>query len=186
MRLVTHGGADIFAADNEGNTVLHLAAKGSRFRVVQALFRVHHGKIVQWLSEQPATRTMNDAVDGLPLSLIRNNSGDLAIHLACKNRKSDVMRFLLESPDGGVTVGLADALDNTPLHVVCQTNDLDFVKRLVQEFGADMNRPNNSGETPLSIACEFERFDLIIKRSCQDSVRCGPEEAQQWTLLLKI
>lgn len=71
----------------------------------------------------------------------------------------DLIRFLLES-GSGVNAPCTDHEDNTPLHVACEIKSRDIVNLLLDEFNADVEARNLTGETPLHIALEKNLGDI--------------------------
>jgi ankyrin repeat protein len=53
------------------------------------------------------------------------------------------------------------AADDTPLMCACESGNLELVETLMQDFGADPNRPNKDGMTALHSAAGFNRPDVV-------------------------
>ena len=66
---------------------------------------------------------------------------------------------------------LTDEYENNDLHAACSVGDIDLVKSLVIELGNDLNKGNNSGDTPLHLACRLRRMDivefLVVEQKCE-------------------
>ncbi|MCP4134848.1 MAG: peptidoglycan DD-metalloendopeptidase family protein [bacterium] len=71
-------------------------------------------------------------------------------HLAAKSGKTEIVRHLIESGDGG-NINALDSRKNTPLHYAILNNYLDLAKLLI-ENGADVNAVNKAGKAPIHLA----------------------------------
>lgn len=84
------------------------------------------------------------------------------LHFAARDGRADLVRLLL---DAGAAVDPVDTFGNTPLWRAVMSaggagTDLDAVRELVAR-GADPRRANESGISPLDVAREAERDDLV-------------------------
>ena len=70
--------------------------------------------------------------------------------------KYDVVKMLVE--DFGCDVNTKNASGMTPLHLSCESPDVDVVKFLV-DHGADPNAENQKGQTPVDIVYDRSEHD---------------------------
>ena len=63
--------------------------------------------------------------------------------------------------DDSVTVNQTDIDGDTQLHRASRTNDVDTIKRLLQEPGININRQNGKGETALYIAAQYGHSNCL-------------------------
>ena len=77
-------------------------------------------------------------------------NGDNAIHVAVKNKKDKLIKFLIDNNcDPNVK---NTKTGNTPLIIAVKNKDIFLVTYLFKECKADPNIANNDGETPISLA----------------------------------
>ncbi|PON26905.1 hypothetical protein TGAM01_v204406 [Trichoderma gamsii] len=91
------------------------------------------------------------------------NSDDTPLHAAVRNRKPDVVGFLL---DNGGNVKSKDKLGNTPLHLATMTGQANIAKRLLDRR-AKISERNNNYNTPLHLAVQngqIETAKLLLVR----------------------
>jgi ankyrin repeat protein len=110
-------GADVKAANKDGNTPLHWAVRYGQLDVVKYL-----------VEEKGAD--VNAA----------NKDGNTPLHWAVRYGKWDIVKYLVE--EKGADVNAANNDGNTPLHWAAEKGKLDVVKLLI-EHGADLLTRNN-------------------------------------------
>jgi ankyrin repeat protein len=82
-----------------------------------------------------------------------------ALHFAARDQNEPIMRLLLER---GAALDPADAFGNTPLwRSVMNTGESLAVPKLLLEHGADPNRKNRSGKSPLDVARDSGQEELV-------------------------
>jgi ankyrin repeat protein len=161
--LVAHR-ADINIADQQGLTPLYLAAGSGDMDIVKFL--------------------LGQGADFLAVS---DEFGTL-LHAAAKSKNTEMIDFFLElgigidavNKNGMTPLHTAEHLDigtveyllnrgasinacckwGTPLHFVIEAEREDLVKLLVN-LGANVDIPNEDGETPLDVAIRLERMSMI-------------------------
>lgn len=81
---------------------------------------------------------------------LQDRKGWTALHFAAQARSTDAARVLITA---GANVELTDSFGNAPLFraVFCARGEVGVV-RLLLEAGADPNRKNKNGVSPLSFA----------------------------------
>ncbi len=82
------------------------------------------------------------------ISYIYDNGLNTALHLAAKNNKKEVIKFLLEK---GVNIDAYNEDGNTALHFAAEAGSQTAVAKLI-EAGADVWAKNNFGQTALDKA----------------------------------
>lgn len=155
-----NGGPDITARNNEGQTVLHMAAS-----------RPQHHETIKLLLDQ-----------GVDIS-VSDNRGKTALHIFARYRGcKDTGVLLIKS---GVDLFAKDLQGNTALHIAVCHKRFQTVKLLL-EHGADVNALNNDDETPLRMAvarrCEGTAR-LILERRFYTDVK---EDYGEETLAIAV
>lgn len=150
-RLIENG-LDIHQTD-EGDNLLHILCRGS-FDVPRQS-GTSPLSLVMYLVGKGVEVERRNSCGASPLSLAierlkRSSSAELL----------DLIRFLLKA-GSGVNVPCMDH-GYTALHVACEVKSKDVVQLLLNEFHADVDVRNVSGETPLYIALE-ENSEEICK-----------------------
>ena len=126
--LILDRGLHVDAEDNYAMTLLQVASRHGHLEIVK--FLIDNGAAV-------------NAVE------MDNRS---ALHFATIRGHLSIVRFLLEN---NADVNLRKRLGLTPLHVVAQySKQTDFV-RVLLDHGADIEAPDDRGDTPLDWAITF-------------------------------
>jgi ankyrin repeat protein len=90
-----------------------------------------------------------------------------SLHLLAENGRYKTIKAILtytEKNHSNELTKIINALDifgNTPLHSAAKSGNLDLVKYLIEEKGADFNAPDNDGETPLHSAASWGTLDVL-------------------------
>jgi len=92
---------------------------------------------------------------------IKNNKGESPLFIVCHPYFINLLKYLLNIKNNVNTV---DNLGNTILHYVCLWYDDDSEEMLnyIIQCGADMNKTNYEGETPLMYSCVNSRNNKYI------------------------
>jgi ankyrin repeat protein len=117
-------GADIQAADKEGNTALHYAASLEKMEILELLAAAGAG----------------------PDSA--NANGQTPLHLAAARGSFEVCLFLL---DHGASLDRPDGKGNTALHLAAARGEFELCEYFLAR-GAEADLRNDSGQTPLDLA----------------------------------
>ncbi|XP_048588083.1 transient receptor potential cation channel subfamily A member 1 isoform X2 [Nematostella vectensis] len=124
-------------ADNEGNTLLHLAVDSGFTRVVELC--LDNGSIIR----RP-----------------KRNDRSTAFHLACEQGATEIVQLFLEKDPNLAKILLVDANGTTPLHKAAQTNNHSILHLLITK-GANINARNNDNVTPLMMAASRGSKDCV-------------------------
>ena len=144
-RLVKAGEAAADAADADGNTPLHLAARSGAEACAEALLRPPR-----------EAREQGGPAAALPAKLVnlQNRAGETCAHLAAKGGHGEVLRLLLWN---GANVEAADGRrGRTALHFAAESGDEATVRALAQPrplgCGANAASRDGEGRTPCQLA----------------------------------
>jgi len=134
--LINNGAIVDFNTSGDNRTALHLASRWGHVAVVSALIKF--GANV-------------DAID---------IDGKTPLYLALEENHQDIARILL---DNGATINLSSKDNDTLLHVACSLRDQSHVVEALVKHGANIHAINsNSGKTPLYIASETGKLDVVV------------------------
>jgi len=98
----------------------------------------------------------NKQIVGVPIQTISDSNGSIPINYAISFQNIDCFNMLLsETPMTNLDVD-----GNSVLHSAVISRSIQFTKDVFAKTG-DPNIQNNTGETPLHIACRNSQFDII-------------------------
>ncbi len=119
-------GSDIDEQGLNGNTLLHYAASGDRYRIAALLI------------ERKADINA------------RNRLGETPLHLSACNNGKEILEMLISN---GADVNARDAAGWTPLHsaALSMKEPVEIMEVLIEK-GADVNAKDFTGKTPLYVA----------------------------------
>ncbi|XP_062711316.1 uncharacterized protein LOC115254290 [Aedes albopictus] len=130
-------------ANNNGLTLIHLAAeKGNK-------------KIVQMLIDDYAADVN-----------VQDNDGNTPLLLAAHNCKWEMVKMLI---DKAADYKIANKVGQTPMHVVAIYGNMEIMKILVDVYAADVNVQDNIGNTPLYHAAYYNRWEMVKMLIDKDS-----------------
>lgn len=134
---------------DNGETVLHIAARADNIDVVQYLLS-----------------TSRIAVNA------QDKRGRTALHLACEKGHDDVVKSLIRAPL--IYVNSRDERRQTPLHMACEKGHMEIVRFLLAIENIDTDVGDVQGWTPLHLAsgtaygepivCELLRANVDVNR----------------------
>ena len=158
--------ADINAADEDGNTALHLAAVSGHEAVALVLLEWSDDLSVDALSPDGLTALCLAAKQGhnsLVLQLLRAKAdvrgySRTALHFAAESRHYSVLMTLLGEGEAEINYCTADM--QPVLVSVAEHGDYDVVLWLLQQ-AADVNAPGRRGRTALHVAAEDGRGEVV-------------------------
>lgn len=145
LNLLVERGADPFAIDNFGDTLLHKVARQSGYEGVQR--PLDHLYTIANLGVSPKTR---------------NHQGQNALHIAIGTlRRSSDVRFLdfFLDPAKGIDVNEADNYGIRPLHIAASLSER-YVERLLRA-GADPYLLTFENDTVLHVAAKNRQSNIV-------------------------
>ena len=136
VRALLRGGADVNAAQGDGMTALHWAARLGESELVEVLLYA-----------------------GAKLDAGTRIGRYTPLHIAAREGRESVVRVLLDAgADPGVVTTNSGA---TPLHLAARSGDQEIVQLLI-DHGAEVNATAGSwGQTPLTFAAALNRVGVI-------------------------
>lgn len=127
-KYLLHRKADVFATNDEGETIFH-----------SIVYSGIPDRLDTLLKYRPETLTLLNA---------RTNEGVTPLLLAAMLEDYPMSKQLVML---GADVNLTDNTNNAPIHPACFMGNLDLVKLLVQH-GADLHIKTDKGNLPLALA----------------------------------
>ena len=83
--------------------------------------------------------------------------GNTPITLAIENERNEVMLVLIRQFPTSVKSKIG-----VSLHVACEKGNLSLVRTLIRDYHADINHKDSYGKTPLTLALENERDEVML------------------------
>ena len=165
--LVKHK-ANVNARTDSGDTPLTLATRNKHDNVVHALLSDSQC-LVDAKGQDGYTALHCSCRDGhvdIVRTLVnhkanvnaRTDSGDTPLTLAAKYKHDNVVDALLS--DSGCLVDAKSQYGYTALHYSCRYGHVDIVRALVKHK-ANVNARIDSGDTPLTLAAEYNRDNVV-------------------------
>ena len=164
-------GVDVNWANSKGRTALMEAALSGKKEIVDLL--LNNGASANAIDLQgnnPILLVMNSMISERKIDIIQtlikkgadvnviNNDGNSALLIGCKIGDESSVRLLI---DNKADVNPRDIKNGeTPLISSIQSGSLDIVNILIKR-GADVNKPNFDGETPLMIASWYKKGSIV-------------------------
>tara|TARA_B110000259_G_scaffold130501_1_gene147250 strand:- start:1314 stop:2294 length:981 start_codon:yes stop_codon:yes gene_type:complete len=131
MDLLIQNGANVNATNRYGDTVLHKACEYEDVKSVTYL-----------LGKKANVNASNDQCK-TPLLVV------LYAYIPDKDKSRNIVKQLIQN---GAKINVRDTDEhNTPLHLACDSGDIEIVKLLIKK-GANLSKKNKNNETPLDIA----------------------------------
>ena len=120
----------------------------------------------------------NDINNGMEINEALPNRRERAIHMAVRNGHVEVVRLLLDS---GALINKPDMDDYRPIHFAVNRKDLREegnpmnaklmdIATLLIERGADLNKTNTAGDSPLDLAArngDLEMVKLLVNHGAR-------------------
>ncbi|XP_067654042.1 putative ankyrin repeat protein RF_0381 isoform X2 [Haliotis asinina] len=170
--------ADVSLVTDSGNTALHLACRNGNLETVKLILSLN---VVDINSRGQHSRTpvmeaaVNGHVDvvellvgrGADVSLV-TNSGNNALHLACRNGNLETVKLILSL--NVVDINSRGQHSRTPVMEAAVNGHRDVMEVLVGR-GADVSLVTNSGNNVLHLACrngDLETVKLILSLDVVD------------------
>ena len=91
---------------------------------------------------------------------LQDINGMTPLHIACKKSNTEIAKVIMAQPIIDFNIGDGDG--NTPLHLACVNENTDIVT-LIMQYEPDVTVENKKGDTPVHIASEHGRFEVLNK-----------------------
>ncbi|XP_052076996.1 ankyrin-3-like [Mytilus californianus] len=88
-----------------------------------------------------------------------NKNGDTPLHLACQSGHTAIVNLLIQY-DINSCINKPNVKGYTPFYLAIRNGQNKIAKSLIK-YGADPNYQNEDGSTPLHIACETNKFEIV-------------------------
>lgn len=156
VQLLCERGADVNVTDREGNTALHLAARGGKRAVVELLLR--QGANIEATEHVNGNTALIEAAgfghNSIAVILLQagaivsrtNHRGGTALRYAASEGHEGVAKILLDS---GADLEIQDDFGDTPLSAAASWDKVEMVKMLLAAGAKVENCNHQSGHTPL-------------------------------------
>jgi ankyrin repeat protein len=144
--LIINQKADINYKNDQGNTVLHVAARDAGEAMLFTLFK-HEAK-----------------------TEVQNSKGATALHLAVHYNNMVAIKYLVEN---NANINAQTNYKTTPLHIAALKEKIEIAEYLVQK-GAEINSQDDEGATPLYLAAKggfTESCRLLIKSKANLNIK---------------
>jgi len=112
---------------------------------------------------------------------VSSHNGQTPVHVACSHRRNEVLKLLLEYPEGRESLIKYDNSGKTPIHAACGHRRNEVLKLLL-EYPEGRESPieyENFGKPPIHTTCSFMRLEVI------ELILQYPEGRQSLTMLDK-
>ena len=201
--LIEQYGADMCVSDLNGRTPMDDALEGNHSEVAEYLLGryrnsiwKHHGQLSLHAILQEATYSdqfmflsvgrfgMDQTLAFLgellaqvadPMVVVRNDFGEVPLHIACSTgAPKHVVRFLME--EDATTLHKQDRSGGLPVHSACRSdNPIDALRLLVEQDAAMLHKTDRSGALPIHVACQsgapFRTIQYLVDRGGVGTLR---------------
>ena len=155
---------EVDETDDNGNTLLHLAADSGQLDAIELAVKSGASLVVENNEGQTACQLAQKRW-AKPVETVKSNDIPvLTLQAACRDGDVQAVKVALCQ---GVSVQHRDEQnENTPLHTACENGQTQIASLLIQ-LGAEVDTRNKDGVTPLHLACEFghkETAELLLRR----------------------
>lgn len=130
LAFIQEANANLLAADDNGNTALHVAADRGYDIVIQTLLERN--------------------ID----ANIKNKNNVTALHCSAQQGHLEIAKMLVQK---NADVNALDDTQSTPLHWAAYFNQPNIIKFLAQQPEINLNLKNNNGLTPFMSAAHFNK-----------------------------
>ena len=163
MKLLKHSGADAFAVDAKGRTVLHLAVASNRLAVVKWLLENYPPPTTDLLRQRPSI--LFRATDVVKSVRIQNNlretsdaEGSKPLHIAADLDKEGMVKTLIAA---GVDIESKDNWGRTPFQRAILSKRRNSFDVLIRS-GANIAAVDVKSASSLHLAAEAGQVDMIV------------------------
>eukprot|EP00946_MAST-07B_sp_MAST-7B-sp1_P002857 g2857.t1 len=160
--------ADVDHRDNDGCSVVQIAAAANQLEVVQFLAQECDCDVEN--VDNSGCNILHDICAREADSNIIDNSGNTALHHACFHGNTDIAALICE---GDTDLTIRDEDGDTALHAASVSGHAELTKILL-EFGADHSIRNDNGDQPAHLAARKGHVDvlrLLIKYECDVNMK---------------
>ena len=161
-------GADITLVDNDVESALHFALRGSNSEITKysPLLRM----TINMTDNSGRTPLMDTCLEGGHLDNVKiildygadinivDNKGKSALHFAARDSNSKIIEYLILLE---ITVNMTDINGQTPLMYACMKSGLLDNVIVLLEYGADINLMDNNRESALHLASRDFNSEII-------------------------
>lgn len=167
IRALLNTNVDLQTADQQGNTVLHIAAKHNRAATIQNLLELRAEISVNNFQRTP----LHEAVIHADLKVVYllvaakakidavDHEGNNCLHLATKNYRIGIFQYL--STQYACYLESKNLLSQTVLHCAAKEGHQQIVKVLITEHKANPKITEQDGNTPLHLAAMHGHLNVI-------------------------
>ncbi|VDI23281.1 Hypothetical predicted protein, partial [Mytilus galloprovincialis] len=103
-----------------------------------------------------------------------NKNGDTPLHLACQAGQTEILNLLLKY-DIDTCINRPNVKGYTPFYLAISNGHIDIANTIIKH-GADPNYQNEDGSTPLHIACETNKLEMVKTCLVQYNVDTNKED----------
>ena len=155
---------EVDETDDDGNTLLHLAADSGQLDAIQLAVKSGASLVVE-NNEGQTPCQLAQKRRTKPVETVKNNDSPvLTLQAFCRDCDAQAVKVALCQ---GVSVQHRDEQnENTPLHTACENGQTQIASLLIL-LGAEVDSRNKDGVTPLHLACKFghkETAELLLRR----------------------
>ena len=155
---------EVDETDDDGNTLLHLAADSGQLDAIQLAVKSGASLVVE-NNEGQTPCQLAQKRRSKPVETVKSNDIPvLTLQAACRHGDAQAVKVALCQ---GVSVQHRDEHnENTPLHTACENGQTQIASLLIL-LGAEVDAQNKDGITPLHLACQFghkETAELQLRR----------------------
>ena len=155
---------EVDETDDDGNTLLHLAADSGQLDAIQLAVKSGASLVVENNEGQTACQLAQKRWTK-PVETVKSNDIPvLTLQAACRDGDAQAVKVVLCQ---GVSVQHRDEQnENTPLHTACENGQTQIASLLIL-LGAEVDTRNKDGVTPLHLTCKFghkETAELLLRR----------------------
>ncbi len=167
MRILIKQGNSVLAANSEGDTPLHVAARSKNAAAAKTLisagartaaknnsgetaYGIDHGALLFSVIETGAASDLEFFLGHGARIETKDEYGNTLLMSAVNKKRTKIVKLLMKK---GAAINAVDNYGYTALHHAIYKYDAAMAKLLVG-YGADVNRQDNAGDTPLHIAAD--------------------------------
>ncbi len=144
-------GADITIQDQEGNTLLHLAAAEKK-----------DNRITELLLKEGLDIKTENKLGKTSWDIAKEHGNDIALFdTVIESGTVEQVEYLIEN-GANVNGKNKDHHDDTPLHTAAIRGDTEIIRTLLKN-GADINARSSDGSTPFRVSANGETVKLLLE-----------------------